>query len=134
MPVCNPVGPLEAAAGYDWLQADGRYAKPLNTWVKNERLEKFLLKELQQGDLKVLKSRFGFECEQRKVTPACEDCYVCRASLVKQVAPQEEAPFEYHCTKAGEMLIQIEAGPGRGALNAMTYWRRPPLKSTADKP
>jgi len=134
LPVCNPVGPLEAAAGYNWLQAGDRYAEPLNTWVENERLQRFLFKEFEQGGIETLKSRFGFECEQRKVIPACDDCYICRASLVKQVAPQEDAPFENHCTKSGEMLIRIEAGPGRGVLNAMTYWRRPPLKPASRKP
>jgi hypothetical protein len=131
-PVCTPVGPLEGAAGYDWKS--GGYAEPLNTWVKNERLEKFLVKAFQQGGIEALKSQFGFECEQRSVVPPCNDCYVCHASLVKQVAPQEDEPFVDRCTKSGEMLIQLEIGPGRRALNAMTYWRRPPLKSAADKP
>jgi len=35
---------------------------------------------------------------------------------------------------ADEVLIRIEAGPGRGVLNAMTYWRRPPLKPASRKP
>src|SRR5438046_375938 len=91
MPVCQPVGPLEAAAGYGWLQSGNRYAEPLNAWVKNERLERFLLKAFQQGGIKALKSDFGFECEQREIVPACLECYSCRASLVKQVAPQEDA-------------------------------------------
>jgi hypothetical protein len=133
MPVCQPVGPLEGAAGYAWLPSGNRYAEPLNAWVKNERLEGFLLKAFQQGGIEALKSDFGFECEHRSV-PACVDCYSCRASLVKRVAPQEDAPFDNRCSKSGEMLIQAEVGPGRGALTAMTYWKRSPLKSAGSKP
>jgi hypothetical protein len=71
MPVCQPVCPLEAAAGYGWLPSDNRYAEPLNAWVKNERLEGFLLQVFQQGGMQALKSDFDFECEQREVVPAC---------------------------------------------------------------
>jgi DNA polymerase III epsilon subunit-like protein len=133
LPTCPPVSPLEAAAGYDWLPASRQYSEPLNAWVKNERLEKFLLKTFRAGGVDALKSQFGVECEPRPLTPACRDCYVCRGKLSKQVAPQEDEPFEYRCSKSGEMLVQMDIGPGREAFSVMTYWKRPPLRADAGK-
>jgi len=133
MPTCPPVSPLEAAAGYDWLPASRQYSEPLNAWVKNERLEKFILKTFQTGGMDALKSQFGVECEPRPSTPVCNDCYVCRGKLLKQVAPQEEEPFEYHCSKSGEMLVRMDIGPGPASLSVMTYWKRQPLPPTVGK-
>jgi hypothetical protein len=135
MEMCTRVGPLEAASAYAWLQSSKEYSEPLNTWVKNERLEKFLLKAYQQGGIEALETQFGFECKPRNVIPACNDCHTCRAIIVnKRVAPQEDAPNEYLCTKSGEMLLQVEAGPGPSTLNAMTYWRRSAIKSDVSNP
>ena len=80
-----------------------------------------------------LKTQFGFACEPRPITPTCSDCYVCRGHLPKQVEPQEDAPFEYHCSKRGEMLMQVDIGPRRDTLTAMTYWERPPVSLDGGK-
>jgi hypothetical protein len=133
MPICPPVGPLEAAAGYDWLPASRQYSEPLNAWVKNERLEKFLLKTFRAGGVDALKSQFGVACEPRPLTPACGDCYVCRGKLSKQVMPQEDEPLEYRCRRSGEMLVQMDIGPGSNTFSVMTYWERTPLPPKADK-
>ena len=123
--MCPRQSPLDAAASYEWMPARQQYYEPLNTWVRNERLEKFLLGAFRSGGVDTLKTQFGFACEPRPIMPTCSDCYVCRGHLQKQVAPQEDAPFEYHCTKRGEMLMQADIGPGRDALTVMTYWERP---------
>jgi hypothetical protein len=133
LPECLTLSPFEEAASYDWMLNDKRYSEPLNAWVRNERLERFLLRGYRSGGLAALKSQFGFDCEPRPVIPACRDCYVCRASLPKQVAQQEEIPSGHLCTKSGEMLIQIDIGPGREAFAVMTYWQRPPLRPEAGK-
>lgn len=133
LPACLSVSPLEAAASYDWMLNDRQYSEPLNTWVKNERLERFLLKAFRSGGTDALRSQFGFDCTQRPVVPACGDCYVCRGSLPKQVAQQEDAGMIDLCRKSGEMLMQVDIGPGHNAFSVMTYWKRPPLRSDAGK-
>jgi hypothetical protein len=100
---------------------------------KNERLEKFLLKTFRTGGIDALKSQFGVECEPRPFTPACNDCYVCRGKLSKQVAPQEDEPFEYRCSKSGEMLVEMDIGPRPESFSVMTYWKRPSLPPKAGK-
>ena len=133
LPTCLAVSPLEAAAGYDWMLNDRRYSEPLNAWAKNERLERFLLKTFRSGGMDALKSQFGFECERRLIVPACGDCYVCRGSLSKQVVQQEDSGSIDLCRTSGEMLMQVDVGPGHGAFSIMTYWKRPPLRPGAGK-
>lgn len=133
LPTCLSLSPFEEAASYDWMLNDRHYSEPLNAWVKNERLERFLLKSYRSGGIEALKSQFGFDCEPRPVVPACADCYVCHRSLPKQVAQQEEIPTGHLCSKSGEMLMRVDIGPGRDAFGAMTYWKRPPLRPYTGK-
>ena len=131
LPACLTLSPFEEAASYEWMLNDRHYSEPLNAWVKNEQLERFLLKSYRSGGIEALKSQFGFDCESRPVVPACADCYVCRRSLPKQVAQQEEIPTGHLCSKSGEMLMQVDIGPGRDPFGVMTYWKRPPLSPGA---
>ena len=133
LPRCLSLSPLEGAASYDWMLNDRHYSEPLNTWVKNERLERFLLKTFRSGGVGALRSQFGFDCAQPVVVPACGDCFVCRASLSKQVAQEEDAATINLCRESGEMLMQVDIGPGRAAFSVMTYWKRPPLRADAGK-
>jgi len=128
---CWP-SPLEQAASYDWMLNDRHYSEPLNAWVKNEKLKAFLLKSFRSGTLDTFKVQYGFECTPKLVVPACEDCVVCRASLPKMAATGEGNNLSL-CAPIGEMLIQVDIGPGRDSFSVMTYWKRPPLRSDAGK-
>ena len=133
LPACLSLSPLQQAAGYDWKLNERRYSEPLNTWVGNERLERFLLKAFRAGGIEALKSQYGFDCARRLVEPACDDCVVCRGSLSKQVAQQEDARRINLCRKSGEMLMQVDIGPGLRSFSVMTHWKRPPLDEDAGK-
>jgi hypothetical protein len=122
---------LEQAASYDWMLNDYRYSKPLNTWVKNEKLEAFLLKPFRAGTLETLKAQYGFECTPKPMNPDCADCFVCRASLPK-MADEREGNNLSLCATVGEMLIEVDIGPSRN-FNVMTYWKRPELGPNAGK-
>jgi hypothetical protein len=130
VPAPPPLSPIEEAVSYDWLIADQHYSEPLNAWVRNNRLERFLLKVYTSGGLAALKSQHGFECTLRPITPPCSNCYVCRGSVVPRFAEQET---NLGARDAGHMLIQVDIGPGSGNFSAMTYWERPPLRPKAGK-
>jgi hypothetical protein len=125
---CPPLSPLEAAASYDWL-SESRYSEPFNMWVKNPRLERFLLKAYASGGIEDLKSQYGFDCTLRDIVPPCTTCYVCRMSIRKQTAEAENLSGGELCGEVGQMLMQVEIGPGSESFSAMTYWERPPLKN-----
>jgi hypothetical protein len=122
---CPGREPLDDAANYRWLIAEQRYFEPLNAWVKNERLEAFLLKAYREGGLTALRSRFHLECSPRIITPACDDCFTCHRTIAKTVTFGESQAF--HC-QVGEMSIEVLIGPA-WAVTAMTYWRRPPANT-----
>ncbi|MBS0538336.1 MAG: hypothetical protein JSR47_06250 [Proteobacteria bacterium] len=124
---CVAFSPIDEAASYDWLIADRRYSEPLNTWVRNDGLERFLRRAIAYGGVDALKSQYGFDCVSKEAA-TCPDCYVCRASIAKQVAEQEG---RHSCIAKGRMLIQVDLG--RGRLSAMTNWERPPLAPDAGK-
>jgi hypothetical protein len=128
---CWP-SPLEQAASYDWMLNDRHYSKPLNTWVKNEKLEAFLLKSFHSNGLESLKAQYGFDCAPKPVAPACKDCFVCRTSLAKMAGEGEGNNLSL-CAPIGEMLIQVDIGPGRDSFSVMTYWKRPELGPNAGK-
>jgi hypothetical protein len=65
-------------------------------------------------------------------TPACTDCLVCRASLPK-MADEREGRNLSLCAPVGEMMIRDDIGPGDHNLAVMTYWKRPPVSSDAEK-
>lgn len=130
VPAPPPLSPIEEAASYDWLIAEQHYSEPLNAWVSNKRLERFLLKVYTSGGLAALKSQYGFECALRPINPPCGNCYVCRGSLVPRLAEQEA---NLGARDAGHMLMQVDIGPGSGSFSAMTYWKRSPLRPKAGR-
>lgn len=124
-PVCDPPSAFQKAASYDWMINGQRYAEPLNTWVRNEGLEAFLAKAVRSGGIDVLRSQYGFRCSLRLVAPPCGDCYTCSLSLPK--LPNLREPMPIICSPVGEMLMQVDVGPG-STLTAMTYWKRDPVQ------
>jgi hypothetical protein len=127
IPYACPPSAFEEAASYDWMLNDHRYSEPLNTWVRNERLESFLRKAYRSGGIDALKSQYGFDCAPRTLTPPCGDCYACGRSLPKTVDDAEGVGLA--CSKAGEMLMQVNIGPGRNSFIVWTYWKRKELSS-----
>jgi hypothetical protein len=125
-----PLSPVEEAASYDWLIAERHYAEPLNAWVRNKQLERFLLKTYTSGGLDALKSQYGFECILRAIIPPCGNCYVCRGNMAPRLAEQDA---NLGARDAGRMLMQVDIGPGSESFSAMTYWERPPLPPKAGK-
>ncbi|MBS0538335.1 MAG: hypothetical protein JSR47_06245 [Proteobacteria bacterium] len=121
--VC-PQSPFERAASYDWEINDQRYSEPLNTWVRNERLEAFLGKSYQSEGIEALKRQYGFVCEPKPAVSACADCFACRTSLPK-IADEREGRLLALCMPVGEMLIEVDVGSGRKQLTARSNWRRP---------
>jgi hypothetical protein len=119
---CPGREPLDDAASYRGLISEQRYLEQLNAWVRNEPLETFLLKAYRDGGLDALRSRHGFVCNPRTVTPPCDSCFTCRRTIAKTAALGEAQAF--HC-QVGEMSIEADFGPGWTA-SVMTYWKRPP--------
>jgi hypothetical protein len=113
---------LDDAVNYRWLISQQRYLEPLNEWVRHEPLEVFLLKAYREGGLDAVRSRYGFVCHPRAVTPPCNSCFSCRRTIAKTAAPGEAQAF--HC-QVGEMSIEADFGPAWTA-SVMTYWKRPP--------
>src|SRR5437868_2762171 len=87
-----PIDPLDKEASYRWLINGRRYFDPLNTWVRNESLEKTLLKAYREGGLDALKSRYGLDCTSRVTSPPCGDCYTCQRTIAKRPADEEWRP------------------------------------------
>jgi hypothetical protein len=119
---CPGREPLDDAASYRWLISEQRYVEPLNAWVRNDPLEAFLVKAYREGGLDGLRSRYGFVCTPRIVTPPCDSCFTCHRTIEKTAALGEAQAF--HC-QVGEMSIQADFGPAWTA-SVMTYWKRPP--------
>jgi hypothetical protein len=128
LPPAPPLSPIEEAAQYDWLIADQRYSEPLNAWVRNTSLERFLRRTYASGGLSGLKSQYAFECVPPAIVPPCTNCQVCRATLPMRLAEQERNMGAHYA--AAPMLIQIEIGPGSDSFSAMTYWERLPSDRT----
>ena len=124
LPPPTPLSPYEEAAHYDWLIAERHYSEPLNAWVRNKPLERFLLRIYASGGLDALKSQYGFQCTLLAIVPPCANCQVCRATLPMPLAEQE-INMGMHVAQA-PMLIQLEIGPGSDSFGTMTYWERPP--------
>ena len=116
---------LDDAANYRWLISEERYFEPLNSWVRHERLEVFLLETYREGGLGGLKSRYGLDCTPRVMAPPCDTCFTCRRTIPKTHAVGE--PEYMHC-QIGEMSVQADIGPG-WTVTAMTFWKRPPAKA-----
>jgi hypothetical protein len=47
------------------------------------------------------------------------------------IADQED--IGHVCSKTGEMLMQVDIGPGRNSFAVMTYWKRKELSPAAGK-
>jgi hypothetical protein len=130
VPAPPPLSPIEEAVSYDWLIAERHYSEPVNAWVRNNRLDRLLLKAYTSGGLVALKSQYGFECALRAIIPPCDNCYVCRGSVVPRLAEQDA---NLGARDAGHMLMQLDIGPGSESFSAMTYWERRPLAPKAGK-
>ncbi|MBN9090283.1 MAG: hypothetical protein J0J01_25510 [Reyranella sp.] len=129
-PWCPGREPLDDAADYQWQLNGRRYFEPLNTWTQHEALEKILSKAYREGGLEALRSRYGFDCKARDVAPRCDDCFVCRRTIPKTVAPAE---LEAHACQVGEMTIQADIGP-QWSMTVMTYWDRLPVGTPVPYP
>jgi hypothetical protein len=119
-----PPTPIQEAAKYDWLIAEQRYSEPVDAWVRNKPLERFLQKAFSSGGLEALKSQYGFDCAPRAVVPPCSNCQVCRATLSMRLGDQPITIGAAH--GMGPMLIHLDIGPGSDSFSAMTYWERLP--------
>lgn len=129
-PFCPGRGPLDDAADYKWQPYGERYFEPLNAWTRHEGLETLLLKTYREGGLDALRSRYGFDCKPRDITPPCDSCFVCRLTIRKTKAPQE---LEVRACKIGEMIIQADIGP-QWTMSVMTYWDRLPVGTPVPEP
>ncbi|MBS0538334.1 MAG: hypothetical protein JSR47_06240 [Proteobacteria bacterium] len=119
-----PPSPIQEAAQYDWLIGEQRYSKPVNAWVRNKRLERFLLQTYETGGLDALKAQYGFDCSLRAIVPPCGDCLVCHASLPMNLGGQPMIIGASHGMASMKMLLEI--GPDPEDFRAMTYWERLP--------
>lgn len=117
-----PPTALQEAAKYDWLIAERRYSEPVDAWVRNKPLERFLFKTYTLGGLDALKSQYGFDCAPRAIVPPCNNCLVCRATLSMTLGGQQMTIGAEH--GMGPMLILLDIGPGSDSFSAMTYWVR----------
>lgn len=118
---------LDDAANYRWLINGQHYAEPLNAWTRHEALEALLLKTYREGGLQALRSRYGFDCKARDITPPCDSCFVCRRTIAKTIDPAE---LDTHACQVGDMTIQADIGPDWN-MAVMTYWDRLPVGAEA---
>lgn len=121
---CPPMNAFEEAASYRWLINGERYLDPINSWVRNQPLEAFILKVYRMEGLNGLRSRYSFQCTARKITPPCADCHTCTLVLPKRPATAE---WPNTCRPVGEMTIKADIGPG-WTVSALTYWERRPIE------
>lgn len=129
-PYCPGREPLDDAADYQWQLNGRRYFEPLNAWTRHQALETLLLKTYREGGLDALRSRYGLDCKSRDITPPCNDCFVCRRTIPKTVAPAE---LEAHACQVGEMTVQVDIGP-QWTMAVMTYWDRLPVGAPVPYP
>ena len=126
-----PPTPLQEAAKYDWLIAEQRYSEPVDAWVRNKPLERFLFRTYTSGGLDALKSQYGFDCAPRTIVPPCSNCQACRATLSMRLGDQQMTIGAAH--GMGPMLVQLDIGPGSDSFRVMTYWERLAASSSPSK-
>jgi hypothetical protein len=124
-PLPPPGYDIQEAAGYDWIIGGQGYTKPVNAWVRNRSLERFLKKAYTTGGVDSLKSKYGFECGSLAIVPPCDACQVCRMTLQMALDDREVKTDARY--RVAPMIIQLWIGPDSESFGAMTYWERPPL-------
>lgn len=97
------------------------HSSPPGTWARNGQLEKAISEIVRSEGIGELMSGYGYECVHRKAPDNCADCYVCTKSV--KSGPHEVPSTMLMCPVAGELLVQVEAGPG-SAIAAWTYWKK----------
>lgn len=117
--ICPPMTKFERAARY-YLKSEGGFSKPLNTWVENSDLAVFVRDVLGRGSIAALETEYQFQCS-RSTRATCPDCYSCTRTL--PIRSTMWVMLGTKCLPAGEMLMQVDVGPG-SAARAMTYWKR----------
>jgi hypothetical protein len=117
--ICPPMTKFERAARY-YVMSEGGYSKPLNTWVENSDLTDFVGDVLSRRGIGALETEYQFQCS-RSTRANCPDCYSCTRTL--PLIATMWVMLGPKCLPAGEMLMQVDIGPGSSA-RAMTYWNR----------
>ena len=114
--------PLEIASTYPFSYETG-YMLPLNTWVRNEKLEAELHKAVKADGIGRLTSYYQLQCLPHSTPTGCADCYACSRTVAKRHHVGSFSNIIMHCRSDGEMLIRADVGPG-STVSAMTYWKR----------
>lgn len=115
---------LEKAAEYPQAQVRTRSlavrSLPVDAWVQNSDLERFLKEALTKGPPDAIAEKYGMQCVPKNQA-ACPDCRSCRKSFREWRMGMDIPPI-FKCVDLGEVLIQADIDPGP-SVRAMTYWK-----------